>query len=164
MAMKSREVTAFITPFGLYNFIVMPFDLKTAPATFNRLMDRVLLGAEKYCDSYFNDGSVVSATWEDHVGHLRDVFMRVCKAALTMRLSKCTIGHHKVPLSGHVVGKGQIRPHPKKLQAVVDFPQTQTKSDVWSFLGLAGYYCRFIPDFSRVWNRHITVSRCKHMT
>lgn len=140
--------SAFITPFGLFQFKVLPFGMQTAPATFMRLMDQVLKGADKYANAYFDDTSVFSSTWTQHLADMRDVFERVKRANLTIRPSKCFVGFQEVPLLGHVVGNGKVRPQEAKVSAVKDFPIPKTK--VRAFLGLVGYYRRFIPKFSSV--------------
>lgn len=115
-----------------------------------RLMDQVLKGADKYANAYFDDTSVFSSTWTQHLADMRDVFERVKLANLTIRPSKCFVGFQEVPLLGHVVGNGKVRPQEAKVSAVKDFPIPKTKSQVRAFLGLVGYYRRFIPKFSSV--------------
>ncbi len=74
---ESRSMTAFTTPFGLHQFRVMPFGLHGAPATFQRLMDKVLAGLEEYAAAYIDDVAIYSDTWEEHLVHLREVFQRI---------------------------------------------------------------------------------------
>lgn len=148
MEESSKEKTAFTTPFGLFQFDVLPFGLHSSPATFQRMMDRILHGCQDYADAYIDDVGIFSLRWEDHLAHLRDVFERLKRAGLTVKLKKCQFGRSEVSLLGHVVGRGQIKPDPKKIQAVQEYPQPRTKTDVRSFLGLAGYYRKFIPNFA----------------
>ena len=150
MSNGAREKSAFITPFGHFCFNVMPFGLKAAPQTFVRLMDPVLEGTEQYADAYFDGVSIFSDTWEEHLRHLKDVFERIRRAKLTMRPSKCSLGFSEVSLVGHVVGNGHIKPQQDKVSAVVNFPQPVTKTDVRSFLGLVGYYRKYIPNFASI--------------
>ena len=77
LSRQSRDKTAFITPFGLYEFIAMPFGLASAPATFMKLMDRVLSGADEYAHAYFDDTSIFSHNWKAHIQHLHNVFTRL---------------------------------------------------------------------------------------
>ena len=85
---ESKKLTAFATPIGLYQFKVMPFSLKGAPATFQRLMDQVLRGLES-ADAYIDDIEINSPDWESHIRHLREVFARLAEAGLTARPKKC---------------------------------------------------------------------------
>ncbi len=121
----------------------MPF---VAPATFQRLMDAGL----DCCAAYLDDLIVYSGTWKEHLVHLEQVFSRLKQAGLTVKANKCQIGMQECVYLGHVVGKGQVRPEPSKLEAVVAFPVPKTKKDVRAFLELSGYYRRFIPNYSSV--------------
>ncbi len=150
VAMRDRAKTAFTTPMGLYQFRVMPFGLSGAPATFQRMMDTLLRGTENFAAAYLDDLVVYSATWEDHCRHVRQVLLRLREHGLTAKPSKCQFGMHQCVYLGHVVGGGQVRPEVGKLLAVENFPVPSTKKHVRSFLGLTGYYRRFIPDYATV--------------
>lgn len=89
VAEAARSKTAFATPFGLYQFNVMPFGLQGAPATFQRLMDKVIGGLEDFSVVYLDNLVVFSETWEEHVAHLRVVFNRIKQAGLTVKARKC---------------------------------------------------------------------------
>ena len=93
---------------------------------------------------------VYSRSWEEHLDHLRQVFTRLQGAGLTVKIKKCQFGRPKVPYLGHLVGGGDLEPDPGKVQAVKEYPQPETKKNVRAFLGLAGYYQRFIPNFAAV--------------
>ncbi len=127
----------------------MPFGLQGAPATFQRLMDSVIIGLD-CCAAYLDDLIVYSETWNDHIGHLEQVFSRLKQAGLTVKANKCQIGMKECLYLGHVVGNGQGRPEPSKVQAVIAFPVPKTKKDVRSFLGRSGYYRRSIPNYSSI--------------
>ena len=146
---EARVKSAFITPVGHFCYNVILFGLKAAPQTFVRLMDIVLRGTEGYADAYFDDVSIFSNTWEGHLDHLRDVFMQIRRAKLTIRPSQCNLGFNEVPLVGHVVGNGHVKPQQEKVSAVVNFPQPITTT-VRSFLGLVGYYRKYIPNFASI--------------
>ena len=148
LAKQDRPYSAFRTPQGLFQFTVMPFGLQGAPATFQRLMDYVLEGTEAYAAAYLDDIVIYSASWREHLGHLSDVWQRIQKAGLTVHPKKCDFAKSEVRYLGHVLGRGLIRPQMDKVQAIKDCPQPQTKKDVRSFLGLAGWYRRFVPDFA----------------
>ena len=115
---------AFVTLSGLYHFNVMPFGLKGAPASFQRLMD-VIRGLDSMSAAYINHVIIFSTSWEDHLSHFSTVFTRLRKARLTAKPSKCTLGATTCTYLGHVVGNGAVCTEPSKLQAVANFPVPQ---------------------------------------
>ena len=145
---EDQHKTAFTTPYGLYHFKVMPFGLCGAPATFQRMMDRLLRGAEEHAAAYIDDLVIYSQTWEEHICHLRDILTRLRAAKLTARPEKCQLGMRHCTYLGHVVGCGRVRPEQSKIEAVKSFPVPLTKKDVRSFLGLTGYYRKFIANYA----------------
>ena len=100
MAEESRAKTAFTTGFGLYQFRVMPFGLQGAPATFQRMMDKLLMGLEGYTVAYLDDLVVFSQSWTDHLEHLRSILLRLREAGLTVKLEEMPIWHEGM----HVLG------------------------------------------------------------
>ena len=150
LSQASKEKSTFTTPFGLYEFQVMPFGLHNAPATFQRTMNEVLEGCDGFAGCYIDDLVVYRKSWEQHLQHLREVLGRLKAANLTVKMKKCQFGQREVHYLGHVIGNGRVRPDPQKLQAVVEYPCPVTKKDVRAFLGLVGYYRRFIPSFASV--------------
>jgi len=118
VAEESRPLTAFVTPYGLYQFRVMPFGLNGAPATFQRLMDEVLRGLEGFSAAYIDDVVIFSTTWEDHLKAVRSVLGRLRQAGLTAKPRKCQFGMKECTYLGHVVGGGVVKPHVSKLEAV----------------------------------------------
>lgn len=144
----SKDLTTFRVPSGLYRFRTMPFGLHGAPATFQRLVDEVLRGADDYAAAYIDDIVVFSQTWEEHVEHLADVFRRIQSAGLVINARKCHIAKPEVQYLGYVIGGGAIRPQVGKVEAIEAWPLPSTKRQVRSFLGLMGWYRRFIPNFS----------------
>ena len=143
---SSQEKTAFVTFDGLYEFRVMPFGLCNAPATFQRLMQRALVGMSKFCSVYIDDILVFSESVEEHIGHLCQVFRRLREVGLKLHPQKCFLGRPEVPYLGHVISAEGILPNPGKVLAVKEFP---TPTNVREFLGLASYYRRFVPDFAK---------------
>ncbi|XP_062839805.1 uncharacterized protein LOC103279995 [Anolis carolinensis] len=148
MAPQDQQKTAFRTQGGLHEFTVLPFGLKNSPATFQRLVDKVLSGLGSFCVAYIDDIGIFSNSWEDHLKHLDLVLKRLKEAGLTIKASKCKLGNNTTKYLGHLVGGGCIRPDPTKVEAIHNWPIPKTKKQVRSFLGLAGYYRKFIPSFS----------------
>ena len=122
---ESRPRTAFATPYGLFQF---PFGLHGAPATFQRMMDQILVGCTGYAAAYLDDVVIHSTTWEDHIRHVSDVLQRLRRAGLTIRPKKCQFGMDSCSYLGHVVGNGEVRPEEAKLQAVEKFPTPQLRN------------------------------------
>ncbi|XP_078236027.1 uncharacterized protein LOC144584230 [Pogona vitticeps] len=147
---RDQEKTAFCSPFGLYEFRVLSFGLRNAPATFQRLMDQTLAGLSDFTVAYIDDIGIFSNTWEDHLLHLELVLQRLSAAGLTVKASKCQLGSPEIKYLGHMVGGGMIKPLEAKIEAVRDWPRPNTKKKVKSFLGLVGYYRKFIPRFSEI--------------
>ena len=147
---QARQISAFITPFGHFEFKVMPFGLCGAPATFQRMMDSVTQGLDDYAAAYIDDLVIHSMTWEEHLSHIEEVLKRLGAAGLTVKPAKCQFGMAKCGYLGHIVGGGRVEPETAKINAVQSFQQPRTKKQVRVFLGLAGYYRKFIPNFATV--------------
>ncbi len=148
----SKEKSAFTTPFGLHQFVTLPFGLFGAPATFQRLMDKILRPHTAYAAAYLDDIIIYSQDWQRHMVHLREVLRALRGAGLTANPKKCAIGRVEVRYLGFHLGHGQVRPQIDKTAAIAACPRPKTKKEVRQFLGLAGYYRRFIPDYSELTN------------
>ncbi|KAJ1196314.1 hypothetical protein NDU88_000185 [Pleurodeles waltl] len=146
----AKPKTAFSTIGGQYRFTVMPFGLKNAPATFQRLVNTVLQGLEAFSAAYLDDIAVFSSSWDDHLVHLWKVLEALQKAGLTIKASKCQIGQGKVVYLGHLVGGEQIAPLQGKIQTIIDWVPPTTQTQVRAFLGLTGYYRRFIKNYGSI--------------
>ena len=144
VAPHHQDKTAFVTEWGKFKLTVMPFGLRNAPSTFQRLMDVVL----HRC--YIDDISIFSQNWTDHLLHICEVLSKLERAGLTLQLKKCTFGSDYCEFLGHQVGAGKISPQTAKTEAVANYQQPRTKTDIRSFIGLAGYYRRYIPNFSAI--------------
>ena len=150
VASKDIEKTAFITSEGLFEFVVMPFGLCNAPATYQRLMNQLLGGLTWQCSNvYIDDIIVYSATFEDHLRHLREVLGRLRAAGMLLKRKKCLIAQSQVAYLGHVVSAVGISPDPAKVAKLKSFPAPTDKKELRSFLGLAGYYRRFVKHYAR---------------
>ena len=140
--------TAFCTPWGKFEFVVMPFGLRNGPAIFQRLMDTILHQDKDCCQVYIDDIAIFSQTWQQHCSHLSRVLGRLRGAGLTANVGKCQWGHTSCEFLGHVIGSGLVSPANLKVCAVSEFPTPRTKKQVRQFLGLTGYYRRFIEKYA----------------
>ena len=155
-----KEKTAFTTHLGLYEFRVMPFGLCNAPATFQRLMESILTGLiVKCCLVYIDDILVMGPTVTDHLSNLEKVLQRMKQAGLRLKPSKCHLMRQQVEYLGYVVSKHGVATDPAKVQAVQEFPLPKDLKALRSFLGLASYYRRFIPNFSVIANPLYSLTR-----
>ncbi|KAL5476046.1 hypothetical protein EMCRGX_G025948 [Ephydatia muelleri] len=151
IAPSDVEKTAFCPGpgLGLFHFKRMPFGLTGAPGSFQRLMDKVLRGLN-FVTTYLDDVLVHSKTKDEHIKHLNVVFSRLRNAGLTLRGSKCHIGHDKVYYLGHVFSEQGMRPDEGKVRVVKEWPTPKNPSEVRQFLGLASYYRRYIQSFATI--------------
>ncbi|XP_019091104.1 PREDICTED: uncharacterized protein LOC104743811 [Camelina sativa] len=143
--------TAFKTKQGLYEWLVMPFGLTNAPSTFMRLMNHVLrkhIG--DFVVVYFDDILVYSKNLEDHVMHLKLVLDLLRKEKLYANFKKCTFCTDNLVFLGFVVSADGIKVDEEKVKAIKDWPSPTNVSEVRSFHGLAGFYRRFVKDFSTI--------------
>ncbi|KAL2082790.1 hypothetical protein ACEWY4_022608 [Coilia grayii] len=151
MSQESKAKTAFITPSGLYEFNVMPFGLKNAPATFQSLMATVLERLNgKCCLVYLDDILCFSATEAQHFSDLQDVFDCLLQAGLTLNLKKSRFCLSEVKFLGHIVNSAGVTAHPDKVTAIMNYPVPQNLKEVQRILGLSGWYHRFVPGFSQI--------------
>ena len=136
------EKTAFVTPFGLYEFLVMPFGLNYAPATFQRLMNRVLqefLG--DFVAVYLDDIIIFTkGTFEQHMNYLQQVFEALRMTNLKIKLKKCHFCLPNIHFLGHVVGRDGIKPDPEKIEKVKNYPVPTNLTELRAALGLFSYY------------------------
>jgi hypothetical protein len=143
--------TAFKTKFGLYEWLVMPFGLTNAPSTFMRLMNHVLRSfIGKFVVVYFDDILIYSKSLDEHVEHIQSVLAVLREQKLYANLDKCTFCTDKVVFLGFVVSGHGVEVDEDKIKAVREWMPLQNASQVRSFLGLAGFYRRFVKDFSTI--------------
>jgi hypothetical protein len=143
--------TAFTCKYGLYEYTVMSFGLTNAPAFFMDLMNKVFMDyLDTFVVIFIDDILVYSKSEAEHEKHLKLVLQRLREHKLYAKLSKCEFWIDKVPFLGHVISKGGIAMDPGKVKDVLDWEVPHTVKEVCSFLGLAGYYRRFIENFSKI--------------
>eukprot|EP00730_Choanoeca_flexa_P009230 TRINITY_DN12614_c0_g2_i1.p1 TRINITY_DN12614_c0_g2~~TRINITY_DN12614_c0_g2_i1.p1 ORF type:complete len:1337 (+),score=253.89 TRINITY_DN12614_c0_g2_i1:1150-5160(+) len=140
--------TAFTTPFGLYEWVVMPFGLTSAPATFQRLVNTCLTDCNHFVQAYLDDFIIFSDTMEEHLQHIERVLQRLSKHKLYVKLSKCQFAQEEVEYVGHIVGKGQVKIQPSKIDAICKIKEPQNKHDVQVLLGLVNWIRRFLPNLA----------------
>ncbi|KAM2869733.1 hypothetical protein FF1_017608 [Malus domestica] len=153
LKIKNKDVpkTAFRTHYGHYEFLVMPFGLTNAPAAFMRLMNKVFQQyLDKFVIVFIDDILVYSKSKADHIRHLNLVLKKLREHQLYVKFSKCQFWLTEVAFFGHVVSARGIQVDPQKIAAVENWEQPRTVTEVRSFLGLAGYYRRFVQDFSMI--------------
>ena len=149
LTQRASEMSAFVTPDHFLQYKVMPFGLKNAPATFQRLMSKVLAGVTN-CEAYLDDVVIYSSNWADHVRTLTEIFNRLRNASLTLNLAKCEFGKAVVTYLGKQVGQGQVCPVNVKVQAMLEFPVPKTRRQLRRFLGMCGFYRGFCKNFADV--------------
>ncbi|KAJ0557161.1 putative nucleotidyltransferase, Ribonuclease H [Helianthus annuus] len=143
--------TAFRTRYGHYEFLVMPFGLTNAPAVFMDLMNRVCKPyLDKFVIVFIDDILIYSKSQEEHEQHLRLILELLRKEQLYAKFSKCDFWLREVHFLGHVVNKDGIHVDPSKVDSIKNWPAPRTPTEIRQFLGLAGYYRRFIKDFSKI--------------
>ena len=153
MRVRDEDVpkTAFRTRYGHYEFVVMPFGLTNAPAVFMDLMNRVCRPMlDRSVIVFIDDILVYSKTKEQHMDHLREVLETLRREQLFAKFSKCEFWIEKVQFLGHIVDKNENMVDTAKIEAVQQWEIPKTPTEIRSFLGLAGYYRRFIANFSNI--------------
>ena len=128
---QDKEKTAFSTAQGYFEFNVMPFGLKNAPATFQRLMECVLAGlTEEQCLIYLDDIIVFSSSFKQHLQRLTNVFQALRNAGLQLKMTKCHFAQREANYLGHIVSQEGIRPATNKVEAVLEYPTPKTVKEV----------------------------------
>ena len=148
---QSIPKTAFRTRYGHFEFTVMPFGLTNAPAAFMSLMNKIF---QPYLDQFvvvfIDDILIYSRSCEEHERHLRIALQTLREKQLYAKFSKCEFWMEEIAFLGHVVSKHGVQPDSSKVKAILEWEAPKSVTEVRSFLGLAGYYRRFVKDFSMV--------------
>jgi hypothetical protein len=143
--------TAFSTRYGLYEYLVMSFGLTNALAHFMYLMNSVFMSKlNKFLMVFIDNILVYSKNEEEHEQHLHIILQRLRDHQLYAKFSKCAFCLKEVPFLGHVISAEGIAVDSSKVQEVLDWKSPRSVTQIRSFLGLAGYYRRFIPNFSKI--------------
>jgi transposase InsO family protein len=153
---EHRHKTAFITVRGLYEFVVMPFGLCNAPATFQRLMDEVIVPEYRsFIETYIDDLMTHSHTFKDHLAHIEKLLTSLQKHKLVVKLNKCKFAQREVKFLGHVISQNAIKTNPEAVEAIKNWLRPieggkKAVTAVRGFLGMAGWYRKFIPHFADI--------------
>ncbi|CAL9084794.1 unnamed protein product, partial [Musa textilis] len=142
--------TTCVTKYGAFEFLVMPFDLTNAPATFCTLMNQLFKESlDKFMVVYLDDIVVYNRTLEEHIEHLRIIFKVLRKNTLFMKREKCYFTQMEILFLGHRIGNGSIRMNKSKVQAVAEWSTPRKVPELRSFLGFVNYYRRFRMGYSK---------------
>lgn len=143
--------TAFRTRYGHYEFVVMPFGLTNAPAAFMKMMNGIFRDClDEFVIIFIDDILVYSKDRESHEGHLRAVLGRLREQQLFAKLSKCSFWQRSIGFLGHIVSDQGVSVDPEKIRSIQEWPRPRNATEVRSFLGLAGYYRRFVQGFANM--------------
>jgi len=147
---SDRKFTAFQTRRGLFQYTVMPQGLRNSPATFQRLMNKVLKGMDAFVFVYQDDILVFSKSFDEHLLHLQQVFERLRQANLTVSPSKCSFGCDKVKFLGHIISTSGIGRNPEKVAAIKNIKPPKSRKQLRSFLGAVGWFRHFLPHMADI--------------
>jgi hypothetical protein len=152
--------TAFLTRYGLYEYLVMPFGLQNAPAAFQHFVNSVLHKfLDKFASAYLDDIIIYSKSKKEHRGHVRQVLEALQKAGLQLDIRKCDFGVQEIKYLGLIITTNGIKMDPKKVETIVNWNDPPNVKDLQSFLGFANFYRRFIKDFSKIAHPLTTLTR-----
>ena len=147
---ESRAKSAFVVPMGKWEFKRTPFRLSQAPAYFQLLIDKVLMGCSKFAMGYLDDIIIFSNNEKEHLQHIEEIFRRLERFGLKMKREKCDFFKKHIQYLGHLIVENGFTPLPEKLESIRNMPRPKTAKEVKQFLGLIGYYRKFIPRFSDI--------------
>lgn len=156
--------TAITKPFGLFEYVRMPFGLHNAAQTFQRFIDQVLRDFH-FCYAYIDDILIASATPDEHQQHLASVFEQLKEYGIIINPGKCQFGVNLLNFLGHHITSQGIQPLPEKVETIQQFPQPTTQRKLREFLGMINFYHRFIPHCADILRPlHTLLTATKHKT
>ena len=147
---SAKQKSAFIlSSLGKYQFNRVPFGLAQAPAYFQKLINDVLKGCN-FAMGYLDDIIIYSRSEKEHLEHLKEIFTRLKTAGLKLKLKKCCFFKKHIQYLGHLISADGIQPLPEKLESIAKMPAPKNPKEVKQFLGLVGYYRKFVPRFADI--------------
>ena len=147
---SSKAKTAFVTPFSKYQFEVVPFGLAQAPAYFQQLISMVLQDCSEFTMAYLDDIIIFSRNECEHLKHIKIIFQKLIDAGLKLKESKCDFFKKEIHYLGHLISSEGIHPLLEKLDTIRNMPRPKTPKEIKQFLGLCGYYRKFVPRLSKL--------------
>jgi hypothetical protein len=151
MHLDDIDKTAFWTHQGHFEFLVMPFGLTNTPSTFQALMNHILKPfIRKFVLVFFDDVPVFSISWYEHLQHVKQVFQALQENNLALKRSKCSFGQESVAYLGHIISAAGVAMDPEKIAVVDAWPRPKSLWALRGFLGLTGYYRKFIAGYGEV--------------
>ena len=159
MSKASKKYTGFAVQGGSYVWKRMPMGLKNSPATFQRMMDEVFSEWSEFCQAYIDDLIVFSETFEEHVEHVRLVLTKLREKGLIVKLPKCEFCVSELDFLGHNVGVKGVRMQKRKVEAIKAMKPPRNETEMKRFLGMAGYYRRYIQNYARRTHRLGQIAR-----
>ena len=142
---NSKAKTAFLIPFGKYQFEVVPFGLAQAPAYFQQVISMVLQDCSEFTMAYLDDIIIFSRSEHEHLKHIKIIFQKLIAAGLKLKESKCDFFKKEIHYFGHLISSEGIHPLLEKLDAICNMPRPKSPKEIKQVLGLCGYYRKFIP-------------------
>ena len=150
MSPESRSCTGFYTEWGTFSYKRLPQGLSTSATTAQRLIDRILRGANKWAGALLDDILIYNATWNEHLNHIRDVLQRSRAAGLTANIQKCTFASNDMEVLGHRVCDGKLMPSNEKVKAITEWKRPKNKTQLRSFLGTTNFFHAFIDHYAAI--------------
>lgn len=151
LSKASSRVAAFITPFGLFEPCRTPMGLSVGAQVLSRVLDNILGDIKyEYVCPYLDDVLVFSRSFQSHLLHLREVFSRLRAAGLTLNPDKAALCVPEIKFLGHLISASGVRVNPEPVKAIVEYPEPSNLKGIRKFLGMVGFFGRYIPEFSRV--------------
>ena len=145
-----KAKTAFITPFGLFQFNVLPMGLKNSPPTFQKVMSNTLAPCRQFALVYLDDIIVYSKTYKDHLTHLEQVFLNLTHRHFVLNPPKCELLASQINYLGHNISETGITPMQEKIQAILDMKEPRLLSQANKFIGALSWYRKFFPHFATI--------------
>jgi len=143
-------LTAFVTDFGVFIWLWMPFGLKCASNSLIRAVQQILQPTRQFNDSYIDDMATFLTSWKSHLSHVQAFLRRICEVGMTLSLEKCEFARPLVTFVGHIIGSGQHGPDPDEVACVEDIQPPKTKKEVRQILCFFSYFRTYIDKFAEV--------------